>query len=262
MRVSLRSFLLIMCCGILVSGLVFSTEYWQKHVVSVLLYPFLVIENHIVYPVKQWFYWRQGVAELRVAAERFAKERDELLGQNIALQAQLDYVRDVAEVIDFKQRYEDTALTGAVLLKNFSPQEHFFLVGVGTSRGVKKDMVAVYKNNLIGRVSEVYPWFCKVVLITDKNCHVAATCTQTGAHGIHVGANNFTKTYLGFVNHLDTLQEGDLVISHGKGLVFPRGFALGRVWSYRQEGVQYEVAVKPLIDFGSIEFCTLIQKQD
>lgn len=260
-RIPLKPVIVASFLLIIAGGLLFNTERLQKQVVSVLLYPFLVAEREVVEPVMQWLYWRRGVAALREVAIKYEQERNELLKKNIELEARLDFIKESQEAAEFKIRYDsEQAVIGHVLLKSFSQYEHFFFVGAGLSRGIKKDMVAVYQNNLIGRVSEVYPWYCKVLLVTDRNCHVAATCAQTGAHGIHVGTNSLENTYMGFVNHLDDLNKGDLVISHGKGLIFPRGFALGRVESYHQEGVQYHVSVEPLIDLRRIEFCTIIEK--
>ena len=34
-------------------------------------------------------------------------------------------------------------------------------------------MIAVFKDCFLGRVVEVYPWYSKVLLITDPGCKVA-----------------------------------------------------------------------------------------
>ena len=259
----LRSF--VLCCSlvILLGSVLFNTEAVQKQVFAYALYPFLVIENTIITPMKKKLYWWRGASELRAVAEQLAHERDELLQKNIALEATLEYLNDCQEAREFKKRYaSDQAIIAQVLLKNFSPQGHYFLLGAGRSRGIQENMVAVYKNNLIGRVSEVYQWHCKVVLITDPNCRVSAKCVGTGSPGIHMGSHQLQQTHLGFVNHLAQLKVDDLVISHGKGTVFPRGFALGRIKEYQLEGVHYQVVLEPLIDLRTIEFCTIIQKRD
>jgi len=62
-----------------------------------------------------------------------------------------------------------------------SENAQFILVDGGSRQGVKKDMVALHNNCLIGRVDDVYPWYCKICLITDPACKVAAYCAKTGA---------------------------------------------------------------------------------
>lgn len=56
------------------------------------------------------------------------------------------------------------------------------------------------------------------------------------------------------------MQEGDLVLSSGEGLIFPRGFALGNVKHYQVNGLLHDVIVEPLINLETINYCYVIQK--
>jgi rod shape-determining protein MreC len=64
------------------------------------------------------------------------------------------------------------------------------------------------------------------------------------------------------VSHLAQLKEDDLIISNGKGLIFPRGFGLGRISAFHEDGLHYAVTVKPLLDLSTIDYCYLIKKGD
>jgi rod shape-determining protein MreC len=130
----------------------------------------------------------------------------------------------------------------------------------GASKGVQPNMVALYKNCLIGRVSEVYPSYSKVLLITDKTCKIAALCGTTKSSGIHEGLNKKDYCTLNYVSHLCTLEEGELVISSGEGLVFPQGFGLGKIKSFTRKGLFYDVVIEPLVDLKNIEYVYIIQK--
>ena len=68
-------------------------------------------------------------------------------------------------------------------------------------------MIAVFKDCLVGRVVEVYPYYSKVILITDPTCKVAAICTSTNVKGIHEGMLSLTTTKLSFVNHLEEVKK-------------------------------------------------------
>ena len=177
------------------------------------------------------------------------------------LHALLHYDHDIKELADFKKRYEEShGHIAQILMKHFSDQSHFFLIDIGTRQGIKPDMVAVYKNCLIGKVAEVYPFYSKVVLITDKTCKVAAYCAQTHASGIHEGSNQSEQTMLNHVSHLSVMKEGDLILSSGEGLIFPQGFALGNVMSCKPNGLLYTVHVEPLVDMHALAYCLIIQK--
>ena len=146
-----------------------------------------------------------------------------------------------------------------VLSRNLSEREHSLIVDAGSRHGVTSDMVVTYQNCLVGRVAEVFPLYSKVILITDKTCKVAAYCAKTRAAGIHVGSHE-DHTELQRVNHLSPVEQGDLVLSSGEGLIFPAGFGLGHVETVSSDGLYQQVSVKPLIDGASLNYCMLLQK--
>ena len=64
----------------------------------------------------------------------------------IAIESQLDYVKETQEVRQFAERYEtEKALLAHVLLRQLNDQQQSYLVDAGSNKGVTIDMVAVYK---------------------------------------------------------------------------------------------------------------------
>ena len=118
-------------------------------------------------------------------------------------------------------------------------------------------MIAMYKNNIVGRVIYVDPLYSKIALITDKRCKIAVSCVQTKTVGIYEGNNSFEPT-LEFVPHYEKLEIDDLLISTGQGLVYPQGFAVGTIKSFEVQDVAYKTVIQPLIDLQNIEFIYLI----
>jgi len=149
---------------------------------------------------------------------------------------------------------------GHIIFKHISEQAHYVLVNQGAAHGIETGMVAVYNNCLVGKVEEVYPWYCKVVAITDRSCKVAGYCESTKSAGIHVGSNQLSLTSLERVSHLEKVNDGDLILSSGEGLVFPQGFALGRIKEQKKEGLWYQIGVEPLIDLSKLSYCMFISK--
>lgn len=227
---------------------------------SYLVYPFLRLQHFVVAPLTAWQQQRATEQQLR---ERLVEqtERAQALQEYVTqLQASRDFAEDTAEIVAFKKRYQtDNAVLGQIIHTTFDEQHNELTLDVGSAHGVSEDMVAVYKNNLVGRVSAVYPRWCKVTLITDTTCKVGAYCAHTKAAGIHEGTND-VATRLSFVSHLETVREGDLILSSGQGMVFPRGFAVGRVKEARLNGLQYTVTVDSILDFQSLRYCYLLAK--
>lgn len=225
------------------------------------MYPALVVQKSIITPIKFYFQKRQTLQECYALIDRLQTERDELLAQNIQLNAMIDYEQEIAELVSFKQQYLDGQGTIAhVLVKHLSEQSQYFLIDKGADAGITVDMVAVYKNCLLGKVVEVFPQYSKVLLITDRLCKVAAYCPHTQTSGIHEGNNQEMITGMKYVSHLAQVEPDDLVLSSGDGLVFPKGFALGKIKTCNPEELFYDLSVELLCDLRTIEYCVLLQK--
>ena len=227
---------------------------------AVLISPFLKIQHVVLAPVKKYCQTPQ-IYELQQRIHDLEQAHDQLVKEIVALKSSKEFVTETQELVRYKKRYHMEPHTLAhIILKQLGEHEHYVLIDQGSSHGVQKDMVAVYKNALIGKVTDVYPYWSKVLLMTDPLCKVAAVCARTKASGIAEGvcdAQHFTMTH---VNHLDTIKEGDYIVSSGAGLVFPKGFGLGTIESFAQEGLFYTIIAKPLIPIERIEYCYLIQK--
>lgn len=230
---------------------------------SCFLYPVLVIQKSIITPVYSWFDHRATMQDLYQKCEILQRERDELFAHHVAHQAMHNYWQGIQELHNFNKRYEQKkGQIAHVLARHLSQNNQFFLVDAGMHQGIEKDMVALYKNCLIGRVVEVFPWYCKVCLITDAECKVAVYCSSTGVTGIHQGVNDSKKTAVHYVSHLDTVTIGDMIISSGDGLIFPSGFCLGVIKSIDKGDLFYTIDSELPIDFTMLQYCTLIAKSD
>ncbi len=234
---------------------------WMNTVASYISYPILALQRSIVDPWRARSAHQKTVAELEAHYQNLKNQYDHLIAENVSLRVSQKYQNDIYELIDFRSRYNpNIGVVAQVLTTHIGDDSHYFLVAAGSQKGIKPDMVAIYKSFLVGKVTEVYPWYSKVHLITDERCKIAAFCEKTNSCGIHEGCNEAHRTSLKFVSHLDTIEVGDLVVSSGKGLVFPQGFALGRITATQQEELFHAIQVEPLIDLYSLQYCMIIDK--
>lgn len=228
---------------------------------SYLIYPVLVVQNKISSKMKSVFEKSGTVEQLTAQIEKLKQENEDLLADNIQVKSSLRYLENLEELIEFKKQYEVASfLPASILMRQISQDGNILFIDQGSSAGIKKDMVVVYKNCLLGKITEVYPTYSKFAAITDKSCKVAVCCIKSSATGIHEGCNKIDKTKLSHVNHLDQMFEDDLVISSGEGLVFPKGFALGKVSQFTKDGIQYKVDIQPIINISKISHCFVIRK--
>jgi rod shape-determining protein MreC len=227
-------------------------------IASYLVYPAVWTASAISRPVKKFFKKRASYNALLARCAELEKKRESLLHALVQLKSIMEYTKKSEELCEFKQRYAlENAILSKILVKNFSAHEHSITVNRGSRDGVEKNMAAIYKFQLVGRVSQVFPCYCKVMLITDHRSKISSYANTSNTKGIVEGNNVINTCRLRYISHLKALHKEDLVFSSGQGLVFPEGFCLGKITNLKTEGLCHEVVVQPLVDFTTLEMCHL-----
>ncbi len=226
---------------------------------SYICYPFLKIKSAIVYPFEKVSLYATDQQVLHRQIRDLMQQNQDLQAELIQKEALQTFNEQIKEIREFAKRYDyQHKKLGAVLLTDCSEKEDTIMVDLGSDHQVKKDDIVVFKNILIGRVVEVYPWYCKVALITDQRCKVSAKCRKN-VTGICCGKNN-NQLEFNFVPHFKDVQVGDSLISTGKGLMYPQGFALGTVTSIESDNVSHYITVKPMVDVQDIDHVYICSK--
>ena len=230
-------------------------------VASCVTYPFYCISGGVSDRYTHWKNDKLAYSFLKERYEALQKDYMGLLDEVITLQAQRHVYENVNELISFSQRYNlEHGITARVIFKHLDDSSHYILVNHGSSHGVKKDMVALYQNHVVGRVTDVYGWYSKVMLITDERSKVAAYTSKTQAPGIVQGFNNSSCCNFTYVSHLFQVTDNDLVISSGQGQVYPQGFCLGRIALHmiKDKELYYHIEIKPVVNFHGLRYVLLI----
>jgi len=245
-------------CSALAVTVLSSQPSGYANILSYFAHPVIFV-NHKIKRFLQQRNWCISESDLARHNQDLREMIADLQAQNIALTAQNQYYLAHQEVIDFAQRYEfGNKLFAKIFFKNLSNQEHYALVDKGTTQGVQLGMVAVYKNCLIGKVITVYPEYCKIALLTDRNCKIAVYDEITGAVGICCGNNDVHQVVLSYVSHLQKINLDDRLISSGNGEIFPQGFGVGKVSDFTASGMYYLAYASLLVDLEAINSCYLI----
>ncbi|MBP6869605.1 rod shape-determining protein MreC [Candidatus Babeliales bacterium] len=225
---------------------------------SYLLYPLIKVQKVFTDPIHAHFTKKSDIALLQNDVALLQERNEELQAKIIALESIVDFQVRSEEVRNFEQKYDFSQQKIAqVLMRSFDDVGHFYWVDAGSKQGICVNMIAIYKNNIVGRVIYVDPFYSKIALVTDKRCKIAVSCVRTKTVGIYEGDNNFFGK-LEFVPHYQILQQDDLLMSTGQGLVYPQGFAVGSIKNFEVQDVAYKVAVEPLVDLQKIEFIYLV----
>ncbi len=198
-------------------------------------------------------------AELTLAQ----REIEQLRATIVMLQAQQEYVYHSQELLQYRERYDySSALHAQIMSRSCSVAEHTMIVDAGSNRGIYEGMIAVVGNAIIGRVIEVFPWYSRLLLVTDKRCKIPVVSVTTHTDGIYEGANSLVEGKLLFVSCLEQLNPGDLLITSGKGMLYPAGFAVGTVETVAQDpqGLYYSATIRPHHDLLKLTHCVLLKR--
>jgi rod shape-determining protein MreC len=254
----------IMACTLLL--FIVQRTFFFKHgfldnLSAVCIYPFLVVSSKISKPFQDFLRHKLEYHELEARYHALEKEYTKLVSHNVAHEAMLHRNALTKDLVMFQERYNlEHGILGKILVKHFTPREHSLIVNKGSMHGIKKDMIAIYDAQLVGRVHEAFPYFSKIIVLSDPSCKVASYLSGSSVSGIAIGSGKVNECLLEYVSHLMTIKNHDLVISSGEGLIFPEGFCIGRVIEDHIEGLCHSITIKPIIDFTKLEFCVLLDR--
>ncbi len=203
------------------------------------------------------------VCELVKRCEDLKKECSFFREKYIQLQSYQWYTQDINNLFEnVDSIYSlDVVRIGLVLTRHFSSKEHYFFVDKGSCDGISQDMIACVDSCLVGKVSEVFPTYCKVVLITDSKCSIPILCGQKKIAGVLQGSN-CSEAIIKYVDQLQTILENDVIITSGAGFIFPFGIGVGNVYSICSEDKNKMIKVKSFVDYKEIRYCYLIKKDE
>ena len=152
--------------GLVILGILFVTlnrilglsERRIESVASYVTYPMLRLQKFLIHSFSSpSIELKRGIVHLLADFEKLTRERDALLNELISLKALQRYGEDTKDLRDYMKRYTTESLVIApILLRNFEG-DNFFLIDAGEKFGIKKDMIALYNNTLVGKVTQVYP---------------------------------------------------------------------------------------------------------
>ncbi|MBI2011607.1 rod shape-determining protein MreC [Candidatus Daviesbacteria bacterium] len=137
----------------------------------------------------------------------------------------------------------------------------FLLIDKGSIDGVKKDMVIVYKDNYLGKITESSPRQSKVILPTDPDSKISVFASNKNgrARGILVGQFG-SEMLMEKILHQEPLNIGDLVYTEGTEINFPRGLIIGSISEVKDEDNQIfkQAKVKPIFEVTNLDIVFVI----
>jgi len=214
--------------------------------------------------------WRVGdrvsdFFELITEIKNLKKENEELKLKNqerlaeIALLKELKRENEILrEALNIGlEKYFELTLT-EVIGKDISQDS--ILINRGSKEGVKEGLpIITQQKTLVGKISEVYKNFSKVMLISNKESSFDARVQGTEAIGIVKGKGNF-RLFLDLLPSDIEIKEGDILVTTALGGVFPSGLLIGQIKEVKKSDLEpwQQAEISPFFDIKEIETLFII----
>jgi len=154
---------------------------------------------------------------------------------------------------------QDFKLTLAEIIGKDISQD-FILINKGSKDNISENMPVITQQKvLLGKVSEVYENFSKVMLISNKGCSFDVKIQEKDIAGVVKGKGNF-KVLLDFVPQNEEISQGDIIVSSSLGGLFPAGLLVGQIEEVKKSDIEFfqQAKIKPIFDIKEINFLFVI----
>ena len=245
---------------------VFAVMGWGsllRDVGSAVLYPFQWAGNKIGNGVTGFVSYFRDMDSLRDELESVRAENESLKSQLIDAEIMADENSWLYRYLSMKEEHGDYSLCAASVIATTSSSGEGgdyvleLTLNRGTSSGVESGMPVVTSLGLVGVVVETGLNHCRVMTLMDTSVSVGAVTTRSTQNGLCEG--DYARLHEGHATLKGLPEEsdvdiGDIVVTSGRGSVYPYGIPIGRVVSIHANAYSRttEAAVEPFTDFTNL----------
>ena len=129
------------------------------------------------------------------------------------------------------------------------------LVNKGLNDGLTPGLPVITSQKiLVGKISEVYKNFSKVMIISNKESSFDAEIENREAIGIAKGKGGL-KLYLDFIPKEKEILEGDIVVTSALGGIFPKGLLVGQIKDIKRSDIEpfQQAEISPFFNIKELE---------
>ena len=185
---------------------------------------------------------------------------------NVHLEDEIEQLRDTLRLNQTLTGYD--VVNATVITRNKSYWYQTLTIDKGKKDGLKKNMVAITKNGLIGKLQNVTNHSSEIKLITanDINNKVSVSISTKDVDTTAILSGYDKESNLVLVNGVDSLvdvKKGDVVTTSGLGGMFPRGIYIGVVEEITNDkyGLSKTLGIKTNQDFNNIHYVTILKEE-
>ena len=245
---------------------VFAVMGWGsllRDVGSAVIYPFQWVGHKVGNAFSGFGSYLQDVDALQKELDSLRAENESLRGELVDAEILRDEHAWLYQYLAVKEDREDISLCAATVISatSSSGEGGNYIIELtlnkGTSSGVSAGMPVITPLGLVGVVVEAGRSFCRVSTLLNTSVSVGAVTTRGGENGLCEGdytvLHNGCATLRGLSEEAD-VEVGDIVVTSGRGSVYPYGIPIGRVTAIHANAFSRttEATVQPFADLADL----------
>ncbi|AWV89047.1 rod shape-determining protein MreC [Bradymonas sediminis] len=189
--------------------------------------------------------------QLRAEVAKLREEKSRLIGV-------LQENARLREEVGFQKKHPEFELSAAkVIGRDITPYFRVLRLKIESGAELKPRQAVVVAGGVVGQIHEVYGNYADVIIVSDPRSRIDAVSQRNRAPGVVMGLGH-ESDYLAevaYLNQKDLVRPGDVMVTGGKGGVFPRELVIGTVSAVKssRRGLFQEVRLRPAVDFSRLE---------
>lgn len=207
--------------------------------------------------------WNDYVAlrNMKEENERLRQEIAQLREERARLVGVLQENARLRQMLQLKGERPELELRGArVIAADVSPFFRVLRLRLDTHDADQKlepRMAVVSHEGVVGQILEVYDDYVDVMLVSDPRSNIDVYTQRNRTRGMVYGLGH-KRDYacrMGYLRRRDEVHDGDVLVTSGKGGIFPRELLVGTVTDVQRKeyGLNQEASVEPIVDVSRLE---------
>jgi len=203
--------------------------------------------------ISDFFKTISNINNLKKENEELKLKNQELLSRVSELENLKNENESLRSALGLGLEKEFNLVMARAISKDIS--EDVIEINKGAKDGISKDLAVITSEKiLVGKVSEVYDNFSKVMLISNKNSSFSAKISGKEVSGAVKGKGNF-NFFLDLVSKEEEILPEETVISSVLGGTFPEGLLVGKIKEVKKSDIEtfQQAEISPFLNINDLD---------
>ncbi|MBN1063804.1 UNVERIFIED_ORG: rod shape-determining protein MreC [Clostridium botulinum] len=219
--------------------------------------------------VKETLDFFLNFSEVKDQSKKLTLENEELKSKLIQYSDLEDENERLRSIVNFAEQNNNYNYIGCDII-GYSGGNFLdgYIVNKGENEGIKKGMVVMAAQGLVGQVTSVGSNWSIVQSLINENIAVSVMVESTReSTGYLKGYKDNKNRNLAKVYNLpidSEVKEGDVIITSGVGMIYPKEIKIGEVTHVEEDKIKVmkSAVVKPYVDFNKLEELFIVSPKD